>query len=95
MYFLIIISGLTKCIFLLLHLVCFLAVLCSLNPVLIYIKSLEIPQVTKENLLHTLLSQDPKVVRANDKGKKKSPGDQLYLLSVIACPDRSAEGKQY
>lgn len=95
MYFLIIISGLTKGIFLLLYLVCFLVVLCSLNPFLIYIKSLKIPQITEENLLHTLLIQDPKVVRANDKGKKMSPGDQLYLLPVIAYPDRSAGGKQY
>lgn len=49
---------------------------------------------TDNQLTNTLLSQDPKVVRANDK-EIMSPGDQLYLLPVIAYPDWSAEGKQY
>lgn len=52
------------------------------------------PTDNQGKLTNTLLSQDPKVVRANDE-EIMSPGDQLYLLPVIAYPDRSAEEKQY
>ena len=47
------------------------------------------PTDNQGKLTNTLLSHDPKVIRANDK-EIISPGDQLYLL-----PDWSGEEKQY